>query len=61
MHTSLATKKSIFEIVLGMYHNTTLEVAISKIEGKCPAAYKYAHDKQKSLDEAQDRLRKDAK
>ncbi|KAH0655292.1 hypothetical protein KY285_030174 [Solanum tuberosum] len=55
---SSATEKSLFELVLGMQPNTSLEVAKSKFQGKCPTSYRYARGKQEKLDEAQDSLRK---
>ena len=55
---SSATEMSRFEIVLGKQPMTPLDVAKSKNQGKCPAAYRVATDRLEMLSEAQDRLRK---
>ena len=47
-----------FEIVLGKQPMTPLDVAKSKNQGKCPAAYRVARDRLEMLSEAQDSLRK---
>ncbi|KAG6479323.1 hypothetical protein ZIOFF_062786 [Zingiber officinale] len=51
---SSATEKSPFEIVLGEQPTTPMEIAKQKSGGKCPAAYRYAREKQELLEEAQD-------
>ncbi|KAG6526884.1 hypothetical protein ZIOFF_008971 [Zingiber officinale] len=58
LHKSSATEKSPFEIVLGEQPTTPMEIAKQKSGGKCPAAYRYAREKQELLEEAQDSLRK---
>ncbi|XP_069151856.1 uncharacterized protein [Solanum lycopersicum] len=47
-----------FEIVLGRQPMTPLDVAKSKNQGNCPAAYRIARDTLEMLSEAQDSLRK---
>ncbi|KAG6506505.1 hypothetical protein ZIOFF_031829 [Zingiber officinale] len=46
LHKSSATEKSPFEIVLGEQPTTPMEIAKQKSGGKCPAAYRYAREKQ---------------
>ena len=58
LHKSSATEMSPFEIVLGKQPMTPLDVAKSKNQGKCPAAYRVARDRLEMLSEAQDSLRK---
>ncbi|KAG6480490.1 hypothetical protein ZIOFF_063990 [Zingiber officinale] len=55
LHKSSATEKSPFEIVLGEQPTTPMEIAKQKSGGKCPAAYRYAREKQELLEEAQDK------
>ena len=47
-----------FEIILGKQPMTPLDVAKSKNQKKCPAAYKVTRDRLEMLSEAQYRLRK---
>ncbi|KAG6474774.1 hypothetical protein ZIOFF_068713 [Zingiber officinale] len=61
LHKSSATKMSPFEIVLGEQPTTPMEIAKQKYGGKCPAAYRYAREKQELLEEAQGSLRKAAR
>ena len=58
LHKSSATEMSPFEIVLGRQPITPLDVAKSKNQEKCPAAYRVARDRLEMLSEAQDSLRK---
>ena len=58
LHKSSATEMSPFEIVLGKKPMTPLDVAKSKNQGNCPAAYRIARDTLEMLSEAQDSLRK---
>lgn len=52
LHKLSTTKKSPFELVLGIQPNMLFEVSKSKIVGKCPASYRPAQDKKYLLDEA---------
>ena len=45
LHKSSATEMSPFEIVLGKHPITPLDIAKSKNQGKCPAAYIVARDR----------------
>ena len=45
LHNSFATEMVPFEIVLGKQPMTPLDVAKSKNQGKCPAAYIVARDR----------------
>ncbi|KAG6515906.1 hypothetical protein ZIOFF_026344 [Zingiber officinale] len=54
LNKSSATEKNPFEIVLGEQPTTPMEIAKQKSGGKCPAAYRYAREKQELLEEAQD-------
>ena len=47
-----------FEIFLGRQPMTPLDVAKSKNQGTCPAAYRVSRDRLEMLSEAQDSLRK---
>ena len=47
-----------FEIILGRQPMNPLDVATSKNQGKCSAAYRVARNKLEMLSEAQDSLRK---
>ena len=58
LHKLSATEMSPFEIVLGRQPMTPLDVAKSKNQEKCPAAYRVARDRLEMLSEAQDSLRK---
>ena len=58
LHKSSTTEMIPFEIVLGKQPMTPLDVAKSKNQGKCPAAYRVARDRLEMLSEAQDSLRK---
>ena len=58
LHKSSSTEMTPFEIVLGKQPMTPLDVAKSKNQGKCPAAYRVARDRLEMLSEAQDSLRK---
>ncbi|KAG6520213.1 hypothetical protein ZIOFF_017251 [Zingiber officinale] len=55
LHKSSTTEKSPFEIVLGEQPTTPMKIAKQKSGGKCPAAYRYAREKQELLEEAQDK------
>ena len=59
LHKSSAIEMSPFEIILGRQPMTPLDVAKSKNQEKCPAAYRVAREKLEMLSEAQDILRKD--
>ena len=58
LHKSSATEISPFDIILGKQTITPLNVAKSKNQEKCPAAYRVTRDRLKMLSEAQDSLRK---
>ena len=55
-HKSFATEMSPFEIILGRQPMTPLDVAKSKNQEKCPAAYRVARDRLEMSSEAQDSL-----
>ena len=58
LHKSFAIEMNPFEIVLGKQPMTPLDVAKSKNQEKCPAAYRVARDRLEMLSEAQDSLSK---
>ena len=61
LQKSTATGFSPFELANGQQPLTPYEVAKQKTGGKCPAAYRFARNKQEMLEEARDSLHKAAK
>jgi hypothetical protein len=58
MHKSSATGMSPSELVFGQQPLAPHEVAAQKTGGKCPAAYRFARDRQELLEQAKDSLAK---
>lgn len=58
LHRSSSTGKSPFELATGQQPLMPHEVAKTKSQGKCPAAYRYARSQQELIDEAKDSLSK---
>ena len=58
IHKSSATGLSPSELALGHQPLTPLEVAKQKSQGECPAAYRFARDKQELIEQAYDSLTK---
>ena len=61
LQQSSATGKSPFEVLFGVQPRTPNEVAIQRLGGTCPAAYRYAIGRQKMVDEAKASLEKAAR
>ena len=58
LHQSSSTGQSPFELATGQQPFTPHEVAKQKSQGKCPAAYRYARERQDRAEEAKDVLAK---
>ena len=58
LHKSSTTGLSAAELVLGQQPLTPAEVAKSKSQGECPAAYRFAREKQELVDQAKESLEK---
>ena len=58
LHKSSSTGLSPAELVLGHQPLTPLDVAKMKSQGECPAAYRFARDKQELIEQAQESLAK---
>lgn len=58
IHCSSATGMSPAELVMGQQPMTPHEVAKQHTGGKCPAAYRFARDKQEMIEEALNSLAK---
>ena len=58
LHRSASTGKSPFEMVLGQQPMTPNEIARERGGGRCPAAYRVAHEREQLMLEAQDCLAK---
>ena len=61
VHRSSSTEMSPAELVLGQQPLTPLELTYSKSQGSCPAAYRFAWDKQELILQARDSLVKAAR
>jgi len=52
LHRSSATEASPFELVLGAWPQTPMEISVQKSGGRSPAAYQFAMEKQELLEQA---------
>ena len=58
MHRSSSTGMSPAELVFGHQPTTPLEIAKTKSQGECPAAYRFVRDRQELMEQARESLEK---